>query len=217
MRHGRFLKKNLTTRSIGIKCWQKMENGTRDAISADDPKGDGKSLPAEGGAHFCATVFVYDPDRGKFLFVHHRGQGKWLPPGGHLEPNERPDRAALREVREETGLAVDLVGAPLPAFIPGLEDIPMASPHGLQAYRMAPGHEHWDLIYLAIARGGTPVANERESLAIAYFSPMEIEDPAFNTYPNIRSWIHFFWEKVKNLGETSSHNPCKKKGKPPDE
>ena len=29
---------------------------------------------------------------------------KWLPPGGHLEPNESPAMAAKREVFEETGL-----------------------------------------------------------------------------------------------------------------
>ena len=32
--------------------------------------------------------------------------GIWLQPGGHIETGEAPEHAAVREVREETGLAV---------------------------------------------------------------------------------------------------------------
>lgn len=32
------------------------------------------------------------------------GQGTWCPPGGHMEYGESNEQAALREVREETGL-----------------------------------------------------------------------------------------------------------------
>jgi 8-oxo-dGTP pyrophosphatase MutT (NUDIX family) len=38
--------------------------------------------------------------------LKHKKLGKWLPPGGHIEPNELPDDAACREVLEETGLKV---------------------------------------------------------------------------------------------------------------
>lgn len=31
-------------------------------------------------------------------------EGKWIAPGGKLEPGESPEECALREVREETGL-----------------------------------------------------------------------------------------------------------------
>ncbi len=43
---------------------------------------------------------------GKLLLVHHSKLDKWLPPGGHMEPNETPDEAVKREVKEETGLDV---------------------------------------------------------------------------------------------------------------
>ena len=31
-------------------------------------------------------------------------KGRWTLPKGHIEPNEKPEEAAIREVREETGL-----------------------------------------------------------------------------------------------------------------
>ena len=36
-----------------------------------------------------------------------RCPGAWETVHGHIEPNERPEDAAIREVREETGLLVD--------------------------------------------------------------------------------------------------------------
>jgi len=57
----------------------------------------------------------------RILFVRHkreRGgfwQGKWICPGGRLEPGETLEDAAIREVREETHLQIKL-GRILPPF-----------------------------------------------------------------------------------------------------
>ncbi len=54
---------------------------------------------------------------GKLLLIRRRGNdvhraGAWDFPGGRLEPGEDPFAGLLREVREETGLSVD-IGDPL--------------------------------------------------------------------------------------------------------
>ncbi len=64
-----------------------------------------RSLPTEVSA---GGVVV---DGGKVLVIRH-ARGEWIMPKGHLEPGEEPEQAALREVREETGLEVRVV-APL--------------------------------------------------------------------------------------------------------
>ena len=53
------------------------------------------------GRHFTVAVFVVW--EGKVLLHRHRKLGMWLPPGGHIEENELPDEAAVREVLEEVG------------------------------------------------------------------------------------------------------------------
>ena len=54
--------------------------------------------------HFTATGYTVNKNRTKMLLIHHRGLNKWLPPGGHIEENEVPHEAAIREVYEETGV-----------------------------------------------------------------------------------------------------------------
>src|SRR3712207_2453622 len=53
------------------------------------------------GRHFTVAVFVVW--EGMVLLHLHRKLGMWLPPGGHIERDELPDNAAIREVYEETG------------------------------------------------------------------------------------------------------------------
>jgi 8-oxo-dGTP diphosphatase len=43
-------------------------------------------------------LFDPDPDRGQY----------WYPPGGHIEPGERPQEAARRELVEEIGLHAEI-------------------------------------------------------------------------------------------------------------
>ena len=51
----------------------------------------------------------------KVLLMLHTKLGKWLFPGGHIEPNETPDDAILREVKEETGFNFQFLSySPIP-------------------------------------------------------------------------------------------------------
>lgn len=45
----------------------------------------------------------------QFLFVLHKKSGKWIPPGGKVEPNELQHQACIREVEEETGITVEII------------------------------------------------------------------------------------------------------------
>ena len=108
--------------------------------------------------HFTVAVFVVHA--GRVLLHYHRKLSKWLPPGGHIEDNELPDDAAVREVLEETGLRVRLVGPQ------GLSEPPVDAPRqlvvpaGIQVEPIYAGHEHIDLVYFAVPAGLTEISAE---------------------------------------------------------
>ena len=58
------------------------------------------------------TVLCYIEKNDEYLMLHRNKEaddmntGKWLGIGGHIEENESPDEAVIREVLEETGLTL---------------------------------------------------------------------------------------------------------------
>lgn len=68
--------------------------------------------PATPPMHLVAYFAVVD--EGQLLLVDHRNARLWLPPGGHVEPGERPRTTVARELEEELGFAAPHpVGPPL--------------------------------------------------------------------------------------------------------
>lgn len=111
--------------------------------------------------HVTASAYVLSPDRHAVLLVHHRVLDRWLQPGGHVEPSD-PDveRAARREVREETGVRAlrPLVedGAPFDVDV-----------HPIPARPGRPGHRHFDVRFL-FAAGGQAIESGSDAAAVAW-------------------------------------------------
>lgn len=63
----------------------------------------------------CVGGIVLD-GTGRLLMVrrgHEPDRGRWSLPGGRVEPGESDEEATVREVREETGLDVEVLGDPV--------------------------------------------------------------------------------------------------------
>lgn len=55
-----------------------------------------------------ALVFRQMPDKTELLLLKHKNGGHWSFPKGHVEGTETEIQTALREVKEETGLDIEL-------------------------------------------------------------------------------------------------------------
>jgi len=96
--------------------------------------------------HFTATGFVVDGAR-TLLHWHKRLQ-QWMPPGGHIEPDEDPVQAVLREIEEETGLIAEVIPVQQSATFAYPEQVP--APYTILIEDIpGPGepHKHIDMIY----------------------------------------------------------------------
>ena len=123
--------------------------------------------------HFTATTFVVYGNQTVLHF--HKSLKMWLPPGGHIDRDELPGHAALREVREETGLTVELVHPPTRIASENAVELPR--PRYLLLENINAFHQHIDFIYFARAFSNELAPNEGESNAIRWFSEEDLDDP----------------------------------------
>ncbi len=104
--------------------------------------------------HVTASAVVVGP-RGVLLHRHRRLH-RWMQPGGHLDPGEPPEVAAVRETTEETGLVVRHPdGGPVLLHV--------------DVHRAA-DHVHLDIRYLLLAPDAEPAPPPDESQEVAWFS-----------------------------------------------
>lgn len=95
------------------------------------------------------TVAVFVVHQQHVLLHPHAKLGIWLPPGGHIDAPELPDEAAIREVWEEAGIEIDLVGdRGTQSDAPDLP-LQLVRPEGIQLENISDNHQHIDLIYFA--------------------------------------------------------------------
>ena len=138
---------------------------------------------------FTATAFVVWKD--KVLLHRHKKLGIWLPCGGHIEPNELPDDAAVREVLEESGVPITLIG---PKALAVEAPRQLIQPRGVQLEVIYEGHEHIDLIYFA-----RPVENYRGLLlptdpSLGWYNAHDLSAMALTD--EIRAWTYLALSEI---------------------
>ena len=130
----------------------------------------------------CGFVFFREPklaagalveQAGRVLLVRRKvnpKRGYWCLPAGYVEYDEGPVAAAIREVREETGLAVRVTG------LEGVYHI-RSDPRGLGVF----------ILYRAVVEGGELLIGDDASEA-AFFGPAEL--PPNIAFASTRRALH---------------------------
>ena len=104
--------------------------------------------------HLTVTGFVVHEGR---VGMHwHRKVGMWLPAGGHIEADEDPVQAVLREIQEEFHIEADVL--PLARRVPYAGGpTQLEPPYTILVEDLTdPPHQHIDLIYFCRLLSGYP-------------------------------------------------------------
>ncbi|MBI2547704.1 MAG: NUDIX domain-containing protein [Candidatus Aenigmarchaeota archaeon] len=101
--------------------------------------------------HFTATAYIVD--NGKILLVNHKKLGMWLPIGGHVEENETPDQAVIRETKEETGLDAEIIRLSKHAQYEYPRAEILHTPYVISLQNIKDDHQHIDLEYVCNVKG----------------------------------------------------------------
>lgn len=134
---------------------------------------------------FTVEVFVVHGER--VLLRSHDKYKIWLGIGGHIEPDEDPNEAAIREVREEAGLEVVLVGDCPPFADSRYKEL--VPPRFLNRHRISETHEHVTLTYIGRTDSGETSQGETEvSEELRWFTMDELDDPRYELRPEVRHY-----------------------------
>jgi len=146
------------------------------------------------------TVEVFVVNKGRVLLRKHDKYKIWLSVGGHIELDEDPNQAAVREVKEEVGLDVRLFPN---GEMKGIRDDKykeLISPRFLNIHDINDNHKHITLVYFATCDSDSLAMSEDErSDGCRWFTREELGEPIYGLKDNVRMHAE------KALIEVGSH------------
>ena len=133
----------------------------------------------------AASAIVADGE-GRLLLAKRTDNDLWTIPGGTMEPGETIAETAAREVKEETGIDVEVVS------LVGI----YSNPQHVVEYSDGELRQQFSICFACRPIGGE-LATSDETSEVGYFSPDEIE--AMEIHPSIRLRIQHFLDNRDEL------------------
>ncbi len=129
----------------------------------------------------AASAVVADPD-GRILLARRRDNELWTIPGGAMEPGESISQTAIREVKEETGIDVEVVS------LVGI----YSDPNHVVEYSDGEVRQQFSICFACRPVGGEPTPSD-ETSDVTYFAPDELDQVAI--HPSIRLRIDHYLDR----------------------
>ena len=153
----------------------------------------------QGQKHYTSTVLIFSQESPiRVLLMHHKKFDKWMPPGGHIEADENPIQAVIREAQEESNIDIRpyleenkiiddrAISLPLPSFI--LEE-------KIDAHGDHPEHFHIDMVYAVEVPYQEVKHSAEESHDIGWFTEEAMKD--LSMFANVEHEIEYILKKLK--------------------
>ncbi|MCE9643670.1 NUDIX domain-containing protein [Candidatus Parcubacteria bacterium] len=134
---------------------------------------------------FVVTIWIVFENR--VLMIFHKKAQLWLPVGGHVELDEDPEETLYREVKEECGLEIELIGDKrMEGYPTDSRRKLLPTPAYMDIHHFNDTHRHISLAYFARAKSDKMVLAEEEHDQIRWFTEEELEDPQYALIPEMK-------------------------------
>lgn len=128
--------------------------------------------------HITGSAWIVDASRSRVLLTHHAKLGRWFQLGGHSENDPHTLATAMREAREESGLA---------GIEPVSEDVFDLDVHLIPARGAELEHFHYDVRFAFVADPSEPLRVSSESRRLLWVPLHDVE--ALNADDSIRRMV----------------------------
>ncbi len=143
------------------------------------------------------VVAGYVIHKNKVLLIHHKKLDLWLPVGGHIDENETPDKALLREIKEEIGIDAEILNkTKLP--LEGNVKENLATPVYVNVHSVG-DHDHCCLFYVCRAMRPEKLKINSELKSFGWFGKEDLNQK--HIPPDIRNQCLYalrLFNKIKN-------------------
>ncbi len=144
---------------------------------------------------FTAEVFIVCQN--KVLLRQHDKYKKWLSVGGHIELDEDPNQAAIREVKEEVGLDVTLCHEQDCSLTEGHGYRELIPPYFMNIHKINDTHQHVTFVFFGVSETDQLVLSETEkSDGCKWFTCEELDHPQYGISEAIKKYAKTALEKV---------------------
>lgn len=128
----------------------------------------------------CIEAFIVN--EGAVLLRLHEKYNIWNGPGGHLDPGEDSNEAVLREVWEEVGLKVELVGPVGWEKTDTSSNIDLVPPMFVNRHKINDIHDHSCFVFAAksISREINPQTEKDKGVPCIWVTQKELDEMHIN-------------------------------------
>jgi 8-oxo-dGTP pyrophosphatase MutT (NUDIX family) len=129
-----------------------------------------------------SVTAIVPNEHGAILLVHRTDNDRWALPGGAMDVGEYMADAVVREVKEETGIDVEVTG------VVGI----YTNPNHVMAYDDGEVRQQCSICFTTRILGGQP-ATSSETSEVQFVAPEQLD--ALNIHPSMRLRIDHYLQR----------------------